>query len=83
MPLLPPGHPPWPPRRQPPPLQRALPLDPTEAEVLAEARRIWLARLRLQQQYASLEALLESPPRRHLVLSCARQALLARARAQR
>lgn len=75
-------HPPWPPRRLGLPLQGALPLEPTEADVLAEVRRIWLERPRLRRQFDTWEALMACPRRRHLLMVCARQALKARARAQ-
>jgi hypothetical protein len=87
----------WPPRRQQaptppgttlparpaPPAQQALQLEPSADEVLAEVQRIWLARPFFRRRFSSLDALLSDPQRRHVLTVCARQALLARHRAQR
>jgi len=76
---------PWPPRRcspPPPPQQQCLPLEPSADELLAEVQRIWQARPYFRRRFSSLADLLGCPRRRHLLLVCSRQALLARARAQ-
>lgn len=78
---------PWPPRRAQAPVQpqpqQSLPLEPSAEEVLAEVERIRLGRAFWRRRFASLEALLADPQRRHVMTVCARQALIARARAQR
>lgn len=89
---MPEPKPTWPPRRRPPypswpprraePSQQSLPLDPSAEEVLAEIERIRLGRAYWRRRFPSLEALLADPQRRHVLTVCARQALIARARAQ-
>lgn len=55
----------------------------TEADVLAEAERMRMARAYWRRRYRSLEALLADPLARHTLLICARHALLARRDASR
>lgn len=88
---MPPPCMPWPPRRQnppappqppAPPAQRCLPLEPSADEVLAEVRRIWQCRPFFRRRFKSLQELLADPQRQRVLMVCARQALLARARRQ-
>jgi hypothetical protein len=70
-----------PPPQQPPQHQQALPLpvpEPTEAEILAEARRMWLARGYWRAQYRSFEALMAEPRAGALMRRVARATWLQR-----
>lgn len=64
------------PRRAP--AQQSLAIDPTEEELLAEIRRMWLDSPYWRHQYRTLEALMADPWRELLFRRCARQALRAR-----
>ena len=65
------------PRQQP--LQPSLGLEPSEAELMGEIRRMWLGSEYWRHQYRRLEDLLADPWRQMLFRRCARQALRARA----
>lgn len=60
--------------------QLALPLDPTEDEVVQEVRRIWLSRPYWRRLFKTEAELLACPARASLLRRCARHACLARAR---
>lgn len=65
---------------RPAPRQQSLPLEPSAAELAEQVRRMWLASAYWRQRFDSVEALLACPRRRHLLISCARQAWKARMR---
>lgn len=54
--------------------QMCLQIEPTEAEVLAEVRRMWLASPYWRRQARSLDELLADQWRNRLFRTCARQA---------
>lgn len=58
--------------------QQSLGLEPTEHDLVAEIRRMWLASPYWQHRYSSVDALLADPWRQALFRRCARQALRAR-----
>lgn len=68
------------PRRAP--VQQSLALEPTEDELQAEIRRMWLDSQYWRHQYRTVEALLADPWRQMLFRRCARQALRGRAARQ-